>query len=619
MTITGSGWQPGETVNLIIHETLSPVVETDETYTAVADSYGRILNTELIPNVDDAGVRFYLTASGINAQAQTTFTDAPKVGSVNVGAQSPNPVTAGNSATYTITVNRGSGSGSSGNFTATLSITTALPAGAIATFSPNPVGLVPSATSATSTLTITTLGSTPAGTTSFTVKAATSASDFASNDGTLVVQAACTATEVTTNPINQTIVYGNNATFTAAASGSPTPTVQWEVNSGTGWTPVSGATSLTLSINQPTVSQSGNQYRAIFTNSCSGTQTATTTAATLTVSPKPASVTPNAASKTYGDVDPALTGTLNGFLAADGVTATYSRTAGETVAASPYTISAVLSPAAILTNYTITYNTAHFTITRKSVTPSVTASDKTYDGTTTATATCSLTGVLAADTAAVTCSAASATFASPNAGTHTVTATGISLSGSASGNYELSATTATTTAKIDPKPASVTPNAASKTYGDADPALTGVLSGFIPADGVTATYSRTAGETVAGSPYTISAVLSPAAVLTNYTITYNTALFTISPEAGLGDTERGLEDVWGRGPGIDRDAERVPGSRWRDGNLQPDGGRDGSGITVHDFGSAEPGGSLDQLHHHLQHSPLHHHGAADADNTWFES
>ena len=43
------------------------------------------------------------------------------------------------------------------------------------------------------------------------------------------------------------------------------------------------------------------------------------------------------------------------------------------------------------------------------------------------------------------------------------------------------------------------PNAASKTYGAADPALTGTLTGFLAADGVTATYSRTAGETVAGA------------------------------------------------------------------------------------------------------------------------
>jgi hypothetical protein len=47
-------------------------------------------------------------------------------------------------------------------------------------------------------------------------------------------------------------------------------------------------------------------------------------------------------------------------LAADGVTAVYTRTAGETVGT--YTISATLSPAGVLGNYNITYNTAAFTI-----------------------------------------------------------------------------------------------------------------------------------------------------------------------------------------------------------------------------------------------------------------
>ncbi len=55
-------------------------------------------------------------------------------------------------------------------------------------------------------------------------------------------------------------------------------------------------------------------------------------------------MTPAAATKVYGAADPVLTGTLAGFLAGDTVTATYSRTAGESVAASPYTISAVLEP-----------------------------------------------------------------------------------------------------------------------------------------------------------------------------------------------------------------------------------------------------------------------------------
>ena len=76
--------------------------------------------------------------------------------------------------------------------------------------------------------------------------------------------------------------------------------------------------------------------------------------------------------------------------------------------------------------------------------------------------------------------------------------------------------------------ASVTPNAISKTEGQADPAplTTGTVSGFLAGDSVTATYSRAAGETPGA--YTISATLSPASALANYDITYNTATFTIN-------------------------------------------------------------------------------------------
>src|SRR5207248_629087 len=98
----------------------------------------------------------------------------------------------------------------------------------------------------------------------------------------------------------------------------------------------------------------------------------------FTITLKAASVTPNAASKTYGGADPALTGTLTGFLVADGVTATYSRTAGETVAGSPYTISATLSPAGVLGNYTITYNTAQFTINLRALDITANNQSKTY-------------------------------------------------------------------------------------------------------------------------------------------------------------------------------------------------------------------------------------------------
>ncbi len=88
---------------------------------------------------------------------------------------------------------------------------------------------------------------------------------------------------VTMQPANQAVTAGQTATFTAAATGSPTPTVQWQVstNSGATFSILPGATSTTLSFTTAS-SQNGNQYQAVFTNSAG---TATTAAATLTVNP----------------------------------------------------------------------------------------------------------------------------------------------------------------------------------------------------------------------------------------------------------------------------------------------------------------------------------------------
>ena len=254
---------------------------------------------------------------------------------------------------------------------------------------------------------------------------------------------------------------------------------------------------------------SGNNYTVTFASVNTGTINAIA-----------ASVTPNAASKNYGAADPAFTGTLNGFLAADNVTATYSRTAGETVAGSPYTISAVLSPAGVLGNYNITYNTADFTINAKAASVTALNNSKVYGSSDPALGT-SNSGFVAGDLASITFSASRAP--GENVGPYAITP---SASGAVLSNYTVTYNNGTFT--ISKKDASVTPDAASKIFGALDPAFTGTLSGFLAADNVTATYSRTLGETVAGSPYTISATLSPAAVLGNYNITYNTANFTIA-------------------------------------------------------------------------------------------
>jgi hypothetical protein len=108
VTITGSGWQPGETVTLTLVE--SPLFDTHPVMTAIADSTGKIVNTDFSPDVHDINIRFYLTAVGSvsGIQAQNTFTDAAT--STATILCIPNPVAVNTVTTCTASV-KGSGAG----------------------------------------------------------------------------------------------------------------------------------------------------------------------------------------------------------------------------------------------------------------------------------------------------------------------------------------------------------------------------------------------------------------------------------------------------------------------------------------------------------------------------
>lgn len=96
---------------------------------------------------------------------------------------------------------------------------------------------------------------------------------------------------ITTQPVNDTVTAGSTASFTATASGSPTPTEQWQVstNGGGRWSNISGASSSTYSFTAQT-SQNGYKYRAVFSNR-SGSATSNTATLTVTSVPTPPSVT----------------------------------------------------------------------------------------------------------------------------------------------------------------------------------------------------------------------------------------------------------------------------------------------------------------------------------------
>jgi hypothetical protein len=161
-------------------------------------------------------------------------------------------------------------------------------------------------------------------------------------------------------------------------------------------------------------------------------------------------------------------------------------------------------------NHLVSSDSKNFTIAKANATIVVTPYSVTYDATA-HTATGTAKGVLSENLAGLVLTGTTHT----NAGTYAADAWTFT---DVTGNYNND--NGTVSDAIAKKTASVTPNAAYKYCGQMNPPFTGTLAGFVDADNVTAVYS------LSGS--TISATLSPASVLSNYNIVYNTAILTIN-------------------------------------------------------------------------------------------
>jgi hypothetical protein len=110
VTITGSGWQPGETVNMVLHET-GPTADPDFPLNAVADANGNITNDAWAPNEGDLGRRFYLTANGSASTAQLTFADSRMINSVLLNGSTSVTVVSGASISAALNVTTDNGGG----------------------------------------------------------------------------------------------------------------------------------------------------------------------------------------------------------------------------------------------------------------------------------------------------------------------------------------------------------------------------------------------------------------------------------------------------------------------------------------------------------------------------
>src|SRR5438093_1565525 len=327
-------------------------------------------------------------------------------------------------------------------------------------------------------------------------------------DGKLTVNPA--PLTITANDATKT--YGDTVTFTGAEF-----TTSGLVNNDA----VSSVT-LTSAGATATAAVAGSPY-AITPSAAVGTgltnYTITYKDGKLTVNRRNATWTTNPNSKTYGYADPVPLTTGSGdFMAADGVTATYSRAAGETVLGGPYHITATLGPAAVLTNYIITNAGASFTVNARPATWTTNPNSKTYGYADPNPLTTGSGNFLAAD--GVTASYSRTAGETVGGGPYHVTATLSSTVPYALDNYNV--TNAGADFTITVAPLSVTPADANRLYGDPNPAFTGTITGVKNGDNITATYGTTATPASPIGPYDITSTLvDPPSKLGNYSVKLN--------------------------------------------------------------------------------------------------
>jgi len=162
----------------------------------------------------------------------------------------------------------------------------------------------------------------------------------------------------------------------------------------------------------------------------------------LSVGKAPLVVTPANVSKTYGDANPVLSGTVSGVQNGDAISASYSTLAAAASGVGAYAITATVNdPGNALPNYALTLNTGTLTINPAALSVVVGSATRIY-GAPDPVFTGTLSGVVNGDTITATFSAK--TTVASSAGTYPITAA-LADPGNKLGNYTLAETDGTLT------------------------------------------------------------------------------------------------------------------------------------------------------------------------------
>jgi hypothetical protein len=304
-----------------------------------------------------------------------------------------------------------------------------------------------------------------------------------------------TSTTVNCGGGTPVVTYGSSITCVASvrrAAGVNTPsgTVTW-TSSGSGlFTPSSctlsgtGGTS-TCSVNYTPSSIGSSSHLISATYGGDVYFTGSSGAQTVTVNKRPITVTADAKSKVYGNADPAFTYhiTSGSLVFGDTFSGALNRTTGEAVGS--YAINQ--GTLALSSNYILTYVGANLTITKRPITVTADAKSKAYGDADPALSYQVTSGSLVFGD---TISGALTRAAGESLGTHAILQGSLALSD----NYNLTYVGANLT--ITKRPITITADAKSKVYGDADPTLTyQVTSGsLLSGDTFSGALTRAAGE-----------------------------------------------------------------------------------------------------------------------------
>jgi hypothetical protein len=253
-------------------------------------------------------------------------------------------------------------------------------------------------------------------------------------------------------------------------------------------------------------------------------QQGTSASFSVTVNPAPLTVTANGASRRYGDLNPAFTGSVAGLQNGDSITATYSTSATPASNAGSYAIIPSLSdPGSRLGNYAVTVQNGVLTVTAAPLSVSVNNASRLY-GDAAPAFTGTISGLLNGDN--ITAGYQSSATAASVVGTYSITAT-LSDPGGRLSNYAVSLGSGTLT--VQPAPLQVTANNKTRMYGDPNPPLDGTLTGVRNGDVITAQYATTATAQSLLGTYSITPTLSdPNGRLGNYTVTLQNGALTVT-------------------------------------------------------------------------------------------